>query len=202
MYIQVIQGACHDEGAVKRQLDRWHEDLAPGADGWLGWTCGTTDTDLFVGVVRFESREAAQRSSDRSEQGDWWAETSRCFDGEVTFHDCDDVIVVLDGGSDDAGFVQVVQGQVEDAGLFRDLMSRPMDELREMRPEIIGGTVAVDDSGWFNQTFAFRSEEEARRGEGQEMPAEQQREWESMMSQVSDMTYLDLHSPWFASAGS
>ncbi len=198
MYIQVIQGTCSDEEALRRQFDQWREDLAPGADGWLGWTCGVTDTGEFVGVVRFDSRDAAQRNSDRPEQGEWWERTSRCFDGEPDFHDCDDVVLMLDGGSDDAGFVQVIEGRAGDASSYREWVSQPMDELREMRPEIYGGTVAIDADGWFAQTMGFRSEEEARAGESKEMPPEAQQEFERQMSQVSDLRFLDLRHPWFA----
>lgn len=201
MFIQVIQGRCSDAEALRRQTDRWKEDLAPGADGWLGATYGMTDDGMFVGVVRFESREAAERNSARPEQGRWWEETSRCFDGEVTFHDCDDPVVMLDGGSDDAGFVQVIEGRLEDPGRFREWMSQPMDMLHEARPEIIGATIAIDDDGWFTETVAFRSEAEARAGESAPMPADVQAEWEQEMSHVRDMGYLDLHHPWFASAG-
>ena len=36
------------------------------------------------------------------------------MDGPPEFHDCDDVTVWLGGGSDDAGFVQIIQGQTDD----------------------------------------------------------------------------------------
>ncbi|WP_377642268.1 hypothetical protein [Oryzobacter terrae] len=200
MFIQVIQGMCSDEPTLRGHLDRWKEDLAPGADGWLGGTYGMTDDGQFVGVVRFESREAAARSSLRPEQGAWWEEASRCFDGEVTFHDCDDAILMLDGGSDDAGFVQVIQGRVEDADRFRAFMSQPMDMLQQARPEIIGGTIAIDADGFFTETMSFRSEDEARKGEQMEMPDEMAAQFDREMEQVTDMRYLDLHHPWFATA--
>ncbi len=200
MFIQVIQGMCSDEAALRGHLDRWKEDLAPGADGWLGGTYGRTDDGQFVGVVRFESREAAARSSLRPEQGAWWEEASRCFDGEVTFHDCDDTILMLDGGSDDAGFVQVIQGRVEDTDAFRAFMSQPMDALHEARPEIIGGTIAIDDDGWFTETVAFRSEAAARSGESTTMEDEMAVEFARQMERVTDLRYLDLHHPWFATA--
>ena len=38
-------------------------ELGPGAIGWLGGTYGFTDDDMFVGVVRFETREAAMANS-------------------------------------------------------------------------------------------------------------------------------------------
>jgi hypothetical protein len=202
MFIQVVQGRCSDEAALRRQMDRWKEDLAPGADGWLGGTYGMTDDGRFVGVVRFDSRASAMRNSSRPEQGAWWQETQRCFDGEPTFHDCDEPVVMLDGGSDDAGFVQVIEGRLDDPQHFREWMSQPMDMLHEARPEIIGATIAIDDDGWFAETIAFRSEEQAREGEAKEMPADAQAEWEREMSQAHDLTYLDIRRPWFETAGS
>ena len=41
------------------------------------------------------------------------------FDGPVEFHDSDDVTLLFDGGSDDAGFVQVIRGKVDDAARLR-----------------------------------------------------------------------------------
>ena len=199
MFIQVIQGRCSDETTLRRQLDRWTQELAPGAQGWLGGTYGITDDQQFVGIVRFESREAAARNSLRPEQGAWWEGTSRCFDGEVTFHDCDDAIIMLEGGADDAGFVQVIQGRLDDPTHFRDVMSQPMDMLHEARPEIIGGTIAIDDDGWFTETMAFRSEAEARAGEAKPMPDDLSEQWNREMERVHDLRFMDLHRPWFAS---
>ena len=202
MFIQVIQGRCHDADAIHRQMDRWSEELEQGAIGWLGGTYGITDDDEFVGVVRFDSRESAERNSNRPEQSAWWEETSRLFDGEVTFHDCDDVTMMLDGGSDDAGFVQVIQGRLSDPERFRHMMEGPMDTLHEARPDIIGGTIAIDADGFFTQTMAFRTEAEAREGEKKSPPPEAQAEMDEMMGMMSDVSYHDLHHPWFASAGS
>ncbi len=201
MFIQVVQGQCSDEMALRRQMDRWKEDLAPGADGWLGGTYGMTDDGRFVGVIRFDSRDSAMRNSARPEQDAWWRATQACFDGDPTFHDCDEPVVMLDGGSDDAGFVQVIEGRLDDPQHFREWMSQPMDMLHEARPEIIGATIAIDDDGWFAETIAFRSEEMARAGEAKEMPAEMQAEWDQEMSHVRDITYLDIHRPWFETAG-
>ena len=122
-----------------------------------------------------------------------------CFDGEVTFHDCDDVTLWMGGGSDDAGFVQVIQGRVSDPERLRHMMEQPMDSLHEQRPEIIGGTLAMQPDGWFTETVAFRSEAEAREGERKEMPDEVQREFAAEMAMMQDVTYKDLHHPWFAS---
>lgn len=199
MFIQVIQGSCRDVDALRRQTDLWRDEIGPAAEGWLGGTYGVTDDNRFIGVVRFESKEAAARNSARPEQGAWWETTQESFDGEVTFHDCDEVALFLDGGSDDAGFVQVIQGRVSDPAPFRTFMHQPMDELRSVRPEIIGGTFALAPDGHFTQTVAFRSEAEAREGESKEMPADVGKSWEDAMALVQDATYLDLRHPWFAS---
>jgi hypothetical protein len=200
MFIQIIQGRCRDADEMHRLIDEWREQMGSTAEGWLGGTYGITDDNEFVGVVRFESREAAARNSAKPEQGEWWSRMEQCFDGDVTFHDCDNAIMFLDGGSDDAGFVQLIQGRLSDPERFRHFMEQPMDMLHEQRPEIIGGTVAIDEDGWFTETVAFRSESEAREGEQKEMPDdEQRRAFADEMAQVQDMRYLDLHQPWFAS---
>ncbi|MGA8981027.1 MAG: hypothetical protein WB473_18110 [Pedococcus sp.] len=201
MFIQIIQGRCRDAEQVHRLTDEWRETMGRSAEGWLGGTYGITDDGEFVAVVRFESREAAARNSRRPEQGEWFERMAACFDGDVTFHDCDDAVMFLDGGSDDAGFVQVMQGRVSDPAKFRSFMEQPMDMLHEQRPEIIGGTIAMEPDGWFTETVSFRSEAEARAGEGKELPQEARREWEEQMSAMTDLRYLDLHAPWFASAG-
>ncbi|GAA1981686.1 hypothetical protein GCM10009817_23680 [Terrabacter lapilli] len=201
VFIQVIQGRCSDADALHRQMDRWREELEPGAAGFLGGTYGITDDGEFVGVVRFDSREAAEANSARPEQGAWWEEASRCFDGEVTFHDCDDVMMMLDGGSDEAGFVQVIQGRLSDADRFKHAMEQPMDLLRQVRPEIIGGTIAIDEDGFFTQTMAFTTEDAAREGEQQAPPPDAQQMMDEMSSAMQDVSYHDLHHPWFATAG-
>jgi hypothetical protein len=198
MFIQIIQGRCRDEALLRRQMEAWQESMAPSAPGFLGGTYGLTDGGEFIGVIRFESREAAARNSERPEQDAWWTETSRGFEGEVSFHDADDALIFLDGGSDDAGFVQVIQGRLADPERLRAYMSQPMDTLHEQRPEIIGGTIAIEPDGTFTQTVAFRSEAEARAGEHTEMPPDA--EWAEVMATMQDLTYRDLPHPWFASA--
>lgn len=199
MFIQIIQGKCRDAERIHQLSDEWRETLGPTAEGWLGGTYGITDDNEFIGVVRFDSKEAAARNSTRPEQAAWWEKMQACFDGEVAFHDCEDVVMFLDGGSDDAGFVQVMQGRVSDPQRFHRFMEQPMDVLHEARPEIIGGTVAIAPDGWFTETVAFRSEAEARAGEQKQMPEEAQQEWSEEMAMMQDLTYKDLHRPWFAS---
>jgi hypothetical protein len=198
MFIQVLQARCNDADRLRKQLDLWEQNLADGADGWLGSTGGVTDDGTMIAVVRFESREQADANSARPEQDAWWRDTATCFDGEPAFTDYDDAFTMLDGGSDDAGFVQVMRGRVDNADGFRTFLQGPMDGLREMRPEIIGGTVGVDDEGGFTQTIYFTSEAAAREGEKTEMPADVQEQMQQAMGDMGDITYLDLRTPWFA----
>jgi hypothetical protein len=198
MFIQVIQGRCNDADRLRKQLDQWEQSIGPGADGYLGSTAGLTDDGTAVAVVRFESRARADANSTRPEQDAWWQETATCYDGDVEFRDYDDAFTMLDGGSDDAGFVQVMQGRVDDPAGFRAFMQAPLDGLREMRPEIIGGTVAVADDGGFTQTIYFTSQDAAREGEKQEMPAEVQEQMQQGMGAMHDLRYFDLTDPWFA----
>jgi hypothetical protein len=200
VFIQVIQGKCRDADLLHRQMDDWRDRLESGAEGFLGGTYGITDEGEFIGVVRFDSKQSADRNGARPEQDAWWAATKECFDGEATFHDCNDVVLMMDGGSDDAQFVQIIQGQLSDPAKFRDFMSRPMDTLHQARPEILGGTIAIDDTGFFTQTIAFRTESEARKGEAKEMPAEMREEMEQLSAMTRDVSYHDLHHPWFETA--
>ena len=199
MFIQVIQGQCRDADRIQQLSDEWRDTLGSSAAGWLGGTYGITDDGQFVAVVRFESRESAMRNSENPAQGAWWQQMEECFEGEVTFHDSEDVTMFLDGGSDDAGFVQVIQGRLTDPERFRKFMSQPMDALHEARPEILGGTIAIESDGQFTETIFFSSEEAARAGEAQEMPEDMRREMEEEFSVMQDVTYFDLHHPWFSS---
>ncbi len=197
MFIQIIQGRCTKPDELKAALDRWRVECEPGALGFLGGTYGFTDDDIFCAVVRFETREAALANSARPEQGRWWDSVEPLFEGPVEFHDCDDVMLMMDGGSDDAGFVQIVKGRVRDPERLRSTMDRVSAILHEARPEIIGATIALEEDGSFIETVAFTDEAAARSGEGKDMPAELQ----ELVGDVftGEETYLDLHHPFFTS---
>jgi hypothetical protein len=68
VFVQVIQGQVADAAKVRAALDRWVQELAPKASGWLGSTAGVTEDGRFVALARFESEEAARRNSQRPEQ--------------------------------------------------------------------------------------------------------------------------------------
>ncbi len=199
MFVQIIQGRVTDPGMARELMDRWQRDLEPGADGYLGSTHGITEDGTLVAVVRFESAEAARRNSVRAEQAAWWQEMERCFAGPISFHDCDDVQVLLGGGSDEAGFVQIIQGRVRDRERLHALTEQTQNVVAKVRPDVIGATIAIDDTGFFTQTVAFTSEQQARAAEQQELPADAAQLLDEEMSLLDDVRYLDLHQPWFGS---
>jgi ribosomal protein S6E (S10) len=196
VFIQVVQGKCTREEELRAHLERWREEQGPKAEGWLGGTYGFTDDHEFLGIVRFESREAAMANSEREEQSAWAREMTALMDGPVEFHDCDDVTLMLDGGSDEAGFVQVIRGKVDDVERAKAMMTRDATSLHEMRPELIGATMAVEDDGTFIETVFFTDEASARKGEQLEAPPEVREDIEMLMAGAR---FYDLHRPWFAS---
>jgi hypothetical protein len=200
MFIQVIQGKVSDEAGLRRCMEKWMQDLQPGAVGYLGTTAGTSDDGTYLALARFESAEAARRNSARPEQGAWWAETEKCFAGEVTFMDCDNVTQWLDGGSDDAGFVQIMEGHTKDAKRMLQLLTEAGERIHGLRPEIIGGTFATYGDDGFVEAVYFTSEAEARDHEKMTIPDDLRALFDEEQALAGDISYFDLHQPMLASA--
>jgi hypothetical protein len=164
MFVQVIEGRVSDREGLHRQMDKWEKDLRPGATGFLGSTSGVTDDGYGIAFARFESAAAAKANSERPEQGAWWSETAKCYSGDVTFTDSEDVEMFLGGGSNDAGFVQVMRGTADrdqlhaiDAG-FENVAA-------DWRPDLIGGLRVWTAPDRYVEANYFTSEADAREGE-------------------------------------
>lgn len=202
MFVQVINGTANDPAALRRQWRRWDEQLKPHARGYLGSTAGVTGHGAFIALARFADEAAARSNSDRVEQGDWWTETSRYLD-ELSFLDCPLVDLVNEGGSDEAGFVQVIQGTVTDVARAREIDQSMQDDLRSLRPDLIGGFVAWHpQDGRYTNAMYFTSEAEARAKEQQMSDAPELEEYLRAYEKISagPPTYLDLPQPWYSSA--
>ena len=197
MFIQVIQGRVNDKAGIARQNDRWEAELAAGAKGYLGMTGGVADDGTAIFLARFDSAESAKANSERPEQGAWWNETVKYFDGDVTFHDCTDVDVEQIGDLDSAGFVQVMQGTASDKARVRELGSQLTAKIAELRPDVLGNVVSWDGDQFF-QVVYFRSEGEAREGEKKmdQAPPELQ----EILELAPVTSYLDLKDPSITSA--
>lgn len=190
MFVQVIEGRVVDAEGLKRQLERWMDELKPEVEGYLGSTAGLAE-DRYIMCARFESEEKARRNSDSDRQSAWWAETEKCLD-EVSFTDYTKAEEYLAGGSDDAGFVQIIRGRVTDPERARAMMKEMEDQLPQVRPDVIGGYTAYSDDGDYTEVIYFTSEAEARENEAKTSPDEM-REW--MEIQAGDIRYIDLTEP-------
>ncbi|MDP1806699.1 MAG: hypothetical protein Q8K72_16090 [Acidimicrobiales bacterium] len=200
MFVQVMEGRVGDVEGLRAQVDRWRAELAPGANGFLGTTAGVTGDGNVIALVRFESEEAARANSDRPEQGEWWAATSGLYEGDVTFTDCPDADTFGAGGSDDAGFVQVIKGRADRAALA-SIAAETDEILQRTRPDVLGGIVAWPGDGTFIQTVYFTSEAEARANEKREPATDEEREaWERMSSLMQMDAFIDISEPWLHSA--
>jgi hypothetical protein len=192
VFIQVIKAKTSRQDEARALLQEWND--VPNVDGGpLGGTFGFTDDGTFIGVVRFESRETARANSDQAETDAMAQRMTELMDGPPEYYDCDDVTVWLDGGSDDAGFVQVIIGKTDDADRLKEVMGDDSNDVQQERPDIIGGTFALTDDGTFVNTIAFTDEASAREGEKNSSPPEE------MQTVMRDLEYFDLRDPWFES---
>jgi hypothetical protein len=200
MFVQVVQGRVSDATKMRAAFNRWLQELAPGASGWLGSTAGVTDDGRFVALARFESEEAARRNSDRPEQDAWWSETSALFDGAATFRDSSDVVVDVVGEPNDAGFVQIIQGRSSDPARANELMGEDSSAWAEFRPDVLGSVAVAHDGGAYTMAVYFTSEEAAREGERKEPPPELKAQMEEMDAlSVGEPEFFDLKQPWLYS---
>lgn len=198
MFIQLIEGKVADKELYTRQLEQWRQEIKPSARGYLGATGGFTADGRAIAMVRFESEEAARANSERAEQGAWWNEMAKAFDGEPTFHDCRDVDTLLGGGSNDAGFVQIIQGRAKDKAAMRGMTKTFETQLPEQRPDLLGIVVAWHadgDGNDFTEAAYFTSEADARKNEAATSEDEGQNPWLELLDgppSFSDLVELDI----------
>ena len=193
MFVQIIQGKIKDADLLTRQLERWRQEIKPEARGYLGSTGGITADGTSIAMVRFDSEAAARANSERPEQGAWWNETEKAFDGPVNFTETSDTELLFDGGSNDAGFVQIMKGKVKDAAAFRKWGKEHEGRLKEVRPDLIGGVDAWLPDGSFISTAYFTSEAEARKNE--KAMGEDPMMAEYMSHMAGEMQFLDISDP-------
>jgi len=197
MFVQMFEGRVSDRDGLRRQMDKWESELRAGAKGFLGSTAGVTDDGHAIVFARFESAAAAKANNDRPEQGRWWAETEKTFDGPVSFTDSEDTQTFLGGGSDDAGFVQIMKGSA-DRNQMREIDQAFEQHAPSWRTDILGVMRVWTGPETYVEAAYFKSEAEAREGEKKEPPpelAEQMGEFEAMTANIE---FLDLKEPWLS----
>lgn len=199
MFVQIIQARVKDRDGAKAELDRWQRELGPSAEGYLGTTGGITPDGQFVGVIRFESEDAARAQSNKPEQDQWWNAFSQHLDGEASFFDSSGVSVGSKGGSDQAGFVQIMQGKVNSIEKAKEMDAVMEQETADRRPDVIGSLTAYQEDGSFYSAIYFTSLEEARQGEKEmtENPPPEMEQWDELME--GELKFYDLEEPWLHS---
>jgi hypothetical protein len=194
MFVQIIEGRTKDGKALMERGDSWQRDVGSGAVGFLGATSGVTADGRAITIARFESEEAARANSDRPEQGAWWTETAKLYDGEPTFTESSDVTLWAGGGSNEAGFVQVMKSTGVDRAAL-EKMDAAFEPHMGLRPDILGGVRIWTGKDSCVDVAYFTNEADARAGEKAEMPAELQAVMAEFQS--GEIEYLDLTDPRF-----
>ncbi len=194
MFVQVIEGRASDAEAIAEQGEVWQRDVRPGAIGFLGVTSGVAADGKAITIVRFADEASARANSDRPEQAAWWEVMAKLYDGEPTFTESSDTTEWLGGGSNDAGFVQVMKSRGVDR-VQVERLDEAFEPYLDRRPDILGGLRIWTGADTCIDVAYFTSEAEARAGEQAEMPDEVQ-ELMAEMSGLGDVEYLDLTEPY------
>jgi hypothetical protein len=196
MFIQVIQGRATNPPGIRRDLGRWQRQLAADADGWLGTTTGITEDGWSITVVRFASEAQARHNRDRPEHREWWRDASQHL-ARVVVHDAPKVHSYRDGGSDQAGFVQVVQGHSDDLERMVSLGRDQDDSQARDAPYVLGMTVAehADRPGDFTQIMYFTSEQDARHLEQERSAEADEPARRELLDLMTNLRSFDLRDP-------
>ena len=194
MFVQVIEGKTSNPAAIIEHGDRWQKDVRPGAIGYLGVTAGVTADGRTVAIVRFDSEASARANAERPEQTKWFQGMAKLYDGEPTFIESSDVTEWMGGGSNDAGFVQVMKSSGVDRAQV-EKMDAAFEPFADQRPDLLGGLRIWTGRDSCIDVAYFTSEEAARKGEQADVPDEMKAlmgEFEEGMGQTE---YLDLTDP-------
>ncbi|MEY2424262.1 MAG: hypothetical protein QOI95_4329 [Acidimicrobiaceae bacterium] len=194
MFVQVIEGKTNDPSAIIEQGDRWQREVRPGAIGYLGVTAGVTADGQSVAIVRFEDEAAARANAGRPEQTAWFEGMAKLYDGEPTFTESSDVTEWMGGGSNDAGFVQVMRSTGVDRSQV-EKMDAAFEPFAAQRPDLLGGLRIWTGADSCIDVAYFTTVEEARKGEQAELPDEMKELMGEFAGGMGETTYLDLTAP-------
>ncbi len=195
MFVQVIEGKTSDPAAINEQGERWQREVRPGAIGYLGVTAGVTADGRSIAIVRFEDEASARANAARPEQTAWFEGMAKLYDGAPSFAESSDITEWMGGGSNAAGFVQVMKSSGVDRTTV-EKMDAAFVQFAAARPDLLGGLRIWTGPDSCYDVAYFRSEQEARQGEQAELPAEMK----ELMSEfegegMGETTYFDLTDP-------
>lgn len=192
MWIRIARGKTAEPAKLKALVETFTTDPEGLPAGSLGVTFGFAKDGTAVVSSRFESKAAGEAwfSSDQFKAR---LEKITALGTEITDEfRSDDVVVFGKGGSDDAGFVQVMTGNTSDRAKYEQI-SNTLDEfLTKERPDVIGGITAFGDNGRYFDVVYFTNEADARVGEKKELSAGAQEILGQLESITSDVEFIDL----------
>jgi len=193
VFVQVIEGRTADEAALRRLVERWDRDVKPGAAGFLGTTAGVASDGTAIAFVRFVDEAAARWNEARPEHVAWWHDLGEVLDGSPMVTESADVALLLAGGSDDAGFVQIVRAATPDRDQIDALMTPDrIAAVQRSRPDLIGSIRAWLDDGSFIEAAYFTAESAARDAEH----SDEYEDAEALFAAAyGPMSFVDLAAP-------
>ena len=161
MFVQIIEGRTKDGKALMAHGDTWEQRgrggrrRVPRGDGWRHrGRPSDLDRALRVGGGRPCQQRAARARA-------WWTEMAKHYDGEPTFTESSDVSEFMGGGSDDAGFVQVMKSKGVDRATV-EKMDELFEQYTDLRPDLLGGVRIWTGKDSCVDVAYFTSEAEAR----------------------------------------
>ena len=193
MFVQIIEGTTSDPEAFVAAGEAWDAEVRPGAIGFLGVTAGATADGKAFTLARFQDEASARANSERPEQGAWFEKhVAPAYDGQPTFTESSDTTEFMGGGSNDAGFVQVMKSRGVDRAKIEEA-DKVFEKHMGSRPDILGGIRVWTGADSCVDVMYFTSEEDARKGEQADMPEEVQK----VMAEFGEMDieFLDLTDP-------
>ncbi len=194
MFVQIIEGRTSDPQAFVAAGEAWDAEVRPGAVGFLGVTAGTTADGKAFTLARFEDEASARANSDRPEQGAWFEKhLASAYEAPPTFTESSDTTEFFGGGSNDAGFVQVMKSTGVDRQKIEE-MDTVFEKFADARPDVIGGLRVWTGADNCIDVMYFTSEAEARKGEQAPMPEEMQQAMQDFEG-MGQTEYLDLVDP-------
>ena len=194
MFVQIIEGRTTDAEGLQRQGESWQTEVRPDAIGFLGVTAGVAADGRAITVVRFDSEEAARANSQLPAQGAWWSEMEKWYEGDVTFTESSDTQELLGGGSDEAGFVQVMKSKGVDRARV-EAVDAEFERFAAQRSDLLGGLRVWTGPDTTIEVNYFTSEADARAGEQQELPAEMQELMAEFQDLMQNTEFIDLTNP-------
>ncbi|HEX2027267.1 MAG TPA: hypothetical protein VHF25_04640 [Nitriliruptorales bacterium] len=196
VFVRVVQGEVDDPDGARSTYQRWFDEVASGADGWLTSTGGTSDTDVFISVEQLASEQAARLNDIRPEQARWWEEMRRDFAQAPTVHDARVVATIGPDRPQQVGSVHVVQGSTPQ---LTDVMEKVAEtaqrHIDEHHLDVIGGLIADHGDGEFTELIYYPSTEAARQEDSGELAEGGVTLVERLAGTVTDLRYLHLPDP-------